>query len=249
MFRLLPILSLLGCGLILDLDPQEQELPVDASLSDTPQGVKDVDPDTLLADVGSPMMDGMVVRADGGGPDAGDTGDTDAGDTDAGDTDAGDPDAGIACTNNADCGESTDCINWTCDVGTCRRDLEPNNTRCGEDIYCTINMGCQEGVCTGGVPRECDGGVSRCSADACDEAAGRCIPMPINEGMKCAVPNGDGACMGGECEPVSCEPGFRACGDPLECIDPQISLFHCGGCNTGCSELLEICLLGRCVGI
>ena len=82
------------------------------------------------------------------------------------------------CDNNGVFGENFDdecrtgpsCIgqgNWGYEIAR-------NGESCSDDLYCTVNDQCSEGLCLSGTPRDCSDG-DPCTSDSCSEGLDECI--------------------------------------------------------------------------
>ncbi len=71
--------------------------------------------------------------------------------------------------------EDTDCDNPdTCDgAGSCQDNFEINGTECDDGEYCNVDEACLDGVCSGGVDRDCTDGLP-CTTDTCNEVDDIC---------------------------------------------------------------------------
>ncbi|MBI5480989.1 MAG: hypothetical protein HY906_19175 [Deltaproteobacteria bacterium] len=156
-----------------------------------------------------------------------------------------DPDA--ECASAGSCGGTCDgaggCVPaspgepcGTCKVcnasGQCA--AVPDGTSCEGTLFCVTGETCQAGRCQGGTARDC-GDDDPCTADACSEAAKRCLNERLADGAACDDGNActtgtvcfGGACSGGSavdcddddpCTVDSCDPaagcGHAASSDP-----------------------------------
>lgn len=97
------------------------------------------------------------------------------------------------CSTDADCEDSfpgaiiEGCKKRACGMpeGRCTiMDVEAG-AFCDDGLFCTVGETCQEGVCGGGVPRDCsDEGIdpaAACTIDSCDEDARSCMHSPDPE--------------------------------------------------------------------
>jgi hypothetical protein len=139
----------------------------------------------------------------------------------------------------------------------------PKAGGCNDGNACTQRDICQGGACVGEEPITCRP-LDQChAAGVCDPSTGVCSNPPQDD-IGCSDQNpctvGDtcrgGACLGGPplvCQPpavclggvctVVCEAPRLQCG--ADCIDPESSSTHCGGCNNACPEG-GACASGRC---
>ncbi|NOS99338.1 MAG: hypothetical protein HOP29_01780 [Phycisphaerales bacterium] len=106
----------------------------------------------------------------------------------------------------SECGGASECTLPFCEtcVG-CVEVSAPDGSAClpdGDGLFCTIDDGCQAGVCTGGAPRDCSDDFS-CTVDACNEALDQCSHADVNA-TPCAdiadCPVGANRCANGLCE-------------------------------------------------
>lgn len=79
---------------------------------------------------------------------------------------------GTACgsASNTDCTDPDTCNG----AGVCLVNHAPNATPCSSGNFCTVGEACLNGVCGGGISRDCNDGLT-CTADSCDEALDRCV--------------------------------------------------------------------------
>jgi hypothetical protein len=199
-------------------------------------------------------------------------------------TDSCDPASGcryVAVTNGSGCGDGNLCNgNELCQGGVCtgggalncndgsvctidscapalgcQHGNLANGTSCTDGNVCNGAESCQNGVCGGGTPLDCNDG-NPCTADSCDPVLG-CGSSPVPDGTSCAdgnACNGAETCVGGTCQggtppncddvnvctTDSCDPfvGCRnvAVPDGLSCADGTV----CNGAET--------CQAGVCTG-
>lgn len=224
------ICSLLGCGLILDLDPPEETRP-DVGRADVGRDVgRDVNtPDTSAEDV-PPMDVGSLDVGEGDGPAI------------MADVPDAPIDVGMLCDNNSDCPESaTVCHRWICD-GICVETPEPNGVDCDDGLFCTQMDNCQEGTCVGPADTLCPGERDDCSEPVCNEID-ECTRGPRNEGLRCDYPNGLAFCFGGDCDLDRCVAGFESCDSDAFCNNLETDPNHCGACDSFCETE---CFRGMC---
>lgn len=219
------VCSLLGCGLVLDLDP-----PVEPG-SDA--GRRDVGgPDVSESDVGRPDVNEVdagfpdvstedVTRNDGAVPHDGTVVMADIGPT---------------CEDDGDCAEPVGCQGEKCRGGICVESTLPDREACDDGLYCTESTTCTAGRCGGGAMKPCPGMLMMCVGPVCLEDEDRCDIGPIN-GSECAADNAALAvCDEGECSVVECLPDYAGCrGRPCD-TDTNSDADHCGGCNIPCAE-------------
>jgi hypothetical protein len=139
------------------------------------------------------------------------------------------------CQRARDCYDGDPCTRDICNGDVCRFVAAADATPCSDGLFCNGLETCRAGVCTDGVPPDCDD-TSSCTEDACDEELGRCI----HEGLAdCCASDADCAgtdtcstnprCVGGTCSsdarpcdggttcrPATCDPidGCRTDGTP-----------------------------------
>jgi hypothetical protein len=70
-------------------------------------------------------------------------------------------------------------------------------------------------------------------------------------GQVCSFPNGEAACVNGQCSLVSCEPGFAHCDSalPQGCETSLFSVTNCGACGNVCAgapNSTSVCISGQC---
>lgn len=150
------------------------------------------------------------------------------------------------------------CVNGACTVGGCKSGFDD----CDHDATngCEVNLqtdpsncntcgnactsaggtpGCVAGVC--GIS-SCSAGLGDCNGNAGDGCETDITASPTDCGQcgkACAPANGNGACVGGNCNITGCLTGFASCdnNDANGCeTDTQSSTAHCGGCNQACTN-------------
>jgi hypothetical protein len=138
--------------------------------------------------------------------------------------DDGNPCTDDACTqsggcvhapNTAPCDDGNPCTLDGCDPATgCRFVPQPDATPCSDGVFCNGLETCRAGACAAGRPPDC-ADAEACTADACDEARGRCVHDAL--GGCCTV---DADCADADLCTVRerCEAG-RCVADPLVCSD------------------------------
>jgi hypothetical protein len=153
-----------------------------------------------------------------------------------------------------DPGSDAICLAVSCDPETGACSLVPDHEgyACDDGDACTIGDTCIEGVCSPGVPQNCNDG-NLCTDDTCEPDTG-CVyadnTAPCNDGDFCTANDtcADGACVAGgalPCDDGNVCNGTETChpdsgclpGQPLACDDGNI----CNGieaCNpeTGCDD-------------
>ena len=137
----------------------------------------------------------------------------------------------------------------------CETNIGSSPTDCGGcGMVCGFvprgTPGCTNGVCTvsacAGFFRDCDGVYANgCETDVSAnlDDCGAC-------GVACgAFANGNGACIGGKCTVLACNPPFRDCNqlfaDGCE-ADPNTDVKNCGGCGVPCQPVANASI--KCVG-
>ena len=82
-----------------------------------------------------------------------------------------------ACTSDAECNDSNDCTDDTCDVGVTDVCVFTNDdtNACSDSDLCT-NDACVSGACVG-TAINCDD-INVCTADSCDSGTGLCVNAP-----------------------------------------------------------------------
>lgn len=166
-----------------------------------------------------------------------------------------------------DCGMTPEpCEEITCDEGSDSCSVAPANegASCTSTDLCLVNTVCQNGVCGGGVVKDCTFAPlpepDECYVSSCNPANGMCEPEVGNDGAACDDPMdlctvsktcSNGACVGGvpkDCSALTmgcttgvCDTATGNCmgvasGEGMACDDLN-------GCTTG-----EICTSGNCGG-
>ena len=150
----------------------------------------------------------------------------------------------------ADCDDGNPCTDDTClaDEG-CTHAV--NEVPCDDGDPCTVGEQCAGGVCSGGVPQNCDDG-NVCTDDFCGE-----------DGL-CVHANNDAACDDGNACTVSeqCSGGACVVEGTLDCDDGNICTTDSCDADSGCAYVLntapcddgdlctttDACSLGECLG-
>jgi hypothetical protein len=133
------------------------------------------------------------------------------------------------------CGQCQVCANVG-GVATCVADTSKNGQTCNDGNACTTGETCQNGVCTGGTPKNCNDG-NECTQDSCDQTTGTCLHTPLT-GTPCGMPGSGRTCCNGTC----CMSGNICCATkPEKCGRPTGA--GCTNRNQCCSD---VCVLGRC---
>jgi hypothetical protein len=120
---------------------------------------------------------------------------------------------GGVCTAGTplNCDDSEFCTNDSCDdVSGCQNNPLADDTPCPDGDFCNGDETCQLGVCSLGIPPNCDD-TNVCTNDSCDPASG-CQNIPVADNTPCpdaTVCNGDETCQSGTC----------TAGTPLNCDD------------------------------
>lgn len=110
------------------------------------------------------------------------------------------------CTQDSDCDDGDPCSDDACGSvgGAFICEHEPNTDAACEDGHpCTANDTCQNGVCVGGSPPDCDD-INPCTDDSCSSVGGSFVcdhvpnTDPCDDGNLCTVDDtcADGACVG-----------------------------------------------------
>jgi hypothetical protein len=156
-----------------------------------------------------------------------------------------DPCAVLDCAGIAD----------ACNTGTCNRELGRceampvmDGAECDDGDPCTTGDQCGEGSCQGAAAMDgtvCDDGDECTTPDACD--SGSCVGAPLD----CS--DRDGACVVGQCNPVTgtcgTTPKMNAtvCNDGNACTTgDQCTGGVCGGAPRNCSTMDDMCNVGVC---
>jgi len=188
-----------------------------------------------------------------------------------------------ACTNGVcggspyDCSASSDSCNLgVCDEAAdeCRPQPLTDGTACDDELFCTVEDACANGVC-GGSPYDCSASSDQCNFGQCNEASDECESQPVTDGtacddeLFCTVDDvcTDGACGGppydcsasadqcntGVCNETTarCEAkplaDGTACDDELFCtVDDVCTNGVCGGSPYDCSASADQCNTGVC---
>jgi hypothetical protein len=135
-----------------------------------------------------------------------------------------------------DCNDQNACTADGCDgaTGLCFNDGGPlEGAPCEDGDLCTVGETCAAGVCSLGLPVDCDDG-NICTADLCDSSSGLCINnwasqvgTPCDDGNLCTVEDQCGE--------------FGACfGFPIDCNDGDAcTQDFCDGGSGSCSNIFE----------
>jgi hypothetical protein len=103
----------------------------------------------------------------------------------------------VACTASA-CHAAGICDPAT---GLCSMPPVADGTACDDGAFCTVDDGCQGGVCLG-TPRDCSSAGDQCVVGVCDDGADACVGQPKATGVACddgAFCTVDDECQGGRC--------------------------------------------------
>jgi hypothetical protein len=117
------------------------------------------------------------------------------------------------------------CLASQCGPLTGECQLVPNHSgfSCDDGDACTMSESCQDGICTGGVPVNCNDG-NGCTNETCDAAIG-CVHEPNGE----ACDDGDLCTTGDQCQKGQCAAGGIAdCDDGNPCTKDGCQLVE--GC-------------------
>ncbi len=140
------------------------------------------------------------------------------------------------------------------DYATC--DGVADGVFCDDGLFCTVGEVCNEGICSGGEPRNCSDG-DPCTEDSCDESSDMCIytemadDSPCDDGLFCTQ---DETCSGGNCSggtAIDCSDGdvctLDLCDEMNDACDhpPAEDGIECDDGNF-CSET-DKCVAGVCV--
>lgn len=147
------------------------------------------------------------------------------------------------CVVNATCksglcsGEQKDCffapVPDICHISMCNPETgkcEPtpgnNGTTCPDDgDPCMLKKTCSNGVCAGGVPKDCSGIGTSCSLGVCEPSTGECVIQPLAPGDMCSEATdlcNVGFCdANGVCAPTPANEGV-ACDDGISCTMGEV---------------------------
>ncbi len=123
-----------------------------------------------------------------------------------------------------------ECYVAVCDPadGQCKPEIGPGGNPCTDaSDPCTIDKTCDQGNCTGGVPKDCSQLSQGCTVGTCDTMTGNCFGMPVNEGDPCD--DHDHCTTGEVCTSMQCLGGtpIVACTSGDQC------------CPSGCDEISD----------
>jgi hypothetical protein len=175
------------------------------------------------------------------------------------------------CAEDCSAIATPECLQSVCNdgsyqgvVGDCVVVPSEVGTACDDELFCTVEDGCDgAGQCAGGPQNDCGMMPSACNEVSCDETAKQCIEVPAMNGAPCQDPQNlclkgstcnNGLCIGGtvddcfffpvtdDCHEAICNPTTGMCeeqigneGDP--CVDAMDL------CTVG-----KTCMTGMCVG-
>lgn len=183
-----------------------------------------------------------------------------------------------ACRGTSrDCSSAGDqCNSGTCDEeqNVCKKQPRPDGIECDDELFCTVDDKCSNGVC-GGSSRDCGDTGNPCTTSFCLEASDKCTSIPVPDGTGCDDGHfctlkdtcTAGACGGiardcsylndqcnsgvcndetKKCEPRPIEDG-SACDDELFCtVHDACTAGACIGSARDCSAAGDQCNVGRC---
>ena len=183
-------------------------------------------------------------------------------------------DAALGCqTGSPACDDGVDCTEDGCDESTDTCTSQPNDSRCGNGIFCDGVETCDPTAgCRSSEP-PCDDHVA-CTLDSCDEGNDTCKHRPDNnkcdDGIDCTVDRcdtGDGSChhfpVDAKCDDgrfcngeetcdvsVGCQAGENPCQTAVRCNERRDVCVNCysdAQCNDGkfCNGK-EVCVQGVC---
>ncbi len=97
---------------------------------------------------------------------------------------------------------NTNCKQYTCDqaVGCVTKFINEGGVCTLSDLpfdICFIDFVCQQGICAGNIPKDCDDGIA-CTQDGCETHNGQCFNSPVHS----LCPGGDGQCVLSLCDPI-----------------------------------------------
>jgi cysteine-rich repeat protein len=164
-----------------------------------------------------------------------------------------DPDTIVTCAPPPE-GPDAICLASACNslTGLCSLVPDHGDLACEDGDACTVGDSCQEGICTPGVPINCNDG-NPCTDESCDAALGCNYTnnqAPCSDGNVCT--------LGDVCQMGLCQSGSQnlVCNDDNPCTDdscnPQFGCQHANNllpCDDGnpCTSG-EACANGWCIG-
>ncbi len=149
---------------------------------------------------------------------------------------------------------TNECFSAICDEesGTCAVAAVANGTTCDDELFCTVNDTCTDGLC-GGPARDCASGPGPCDSVVCDEDNDACAPTFLADGTPCD-PNNlciiQPTCQKGICTGPEKETFF--CPAPNEChvckCNPSNGQFVAvpGNFGSTCINVADFCVTGIC---
>lgn len=121
-----------------------------------------------------------------------------------------------------DCSSVADqCNDGECNGSTGQCVKKPKTGDCTDNLFCTINDSCSNGVCSGDT-RNCPA-TNECNVGVCNETTDQCETQPKPDSTSCQ--SGTGTCRQGSC--------CQGCWDGTNCLS--------GGDNTACGDNGELC--------
>jgi len=170
----------------------------------------------------------------------------------------------IGCTTAADCGEDTDCVNWSCVDSVCSRNLQP----IGKEVANPVKGDCKKNLCNavGEFPDvfaadDAPDDENPCTADYC-APNGDVLHDLLPEGTKCAecfACTTDGACKPCDtttldCHEGACVPKPQKCSPDTQCpssycVDDYCCDSECSSPCMACDEMLTGVHSGICAPI
>jgi len=156
----------------------------------------------------------------------------------------------VVCVRAQDCIDrlgppANTCRQWICREGFCRDVQVPDETSCEDGAYCTVNDSCVAGVCTPGLPRDCDDDVPLTEC-VCDEAEKACqCTQNFECGQDCTT--GSDCNDGDPCTTDSCitfvSPSICTCTPRDACsCDPASADGGAAACDDGQTDTLDECV-------
>jgi len=164
------------------------------------------------------------------------------------------------CQSDVDCQALNECIDGSCDGGTCRTERLADDAPCDDGDACTVDDSCQDGVCSG-QGKDCDDGLA-CTVDTCRAETGQCqnalqsghcliadtcyadgASPPDNTCLSCdatADPNGwQQAPAGTSCDDGLWCTGTDTCDAAGDCIHTELPCTET--CMGACDEQTQSC--------
>ncbi len=122
--------------------------------------------------------------------------------------------------------KTSPCTTSTCNETTAQCVIlpQPDDTKCEDGLFCTVQDTCKGGKCQSGAPNTCATAPPACHEMSCDEATKTCAPLPAQDGSFCTP---DDKCqINGVCKFGSCN------GTPNKCqFDPPPDKCHLMVCD------------------